>query len=288
MCFNKASISHRFFLFVLTTLACSTVNAQINCTFYMNTNDDYICQVEWTPVFNDENVHIEIGGNHLAGRSNDDVTIFYFFAAQVRFVLSQAYANFPNMHFNVVFGGLHRIQQNAFNNARNLRQLAIQANFDMTMLPAGAFIGASSLVDLNLAGNGFQTIHEHAFNGLNNLENLWLNNNQFRALPANVFNPLVRLQTIVLNSNRIDRLDGRIFANNQQLRKISASDSQIFAIERNFFDEIPLAHELYFADNQCISRVFRFDSREVVLQGFSTCFDNFDRQEMEAGKKDSD
>lgn len=270
------------FLVLLLALGCAKAQTptNINCVFLLTgtaPNQVYNCQINNVILTNNENQEITIGGTHIAGHSNDDVAVLSISSSQTHFIISQVFTTFPNLvSFNVNGGGLNRIQSHAFVNARNLLTINIQNNPLLSSLPANAFMGASHVTNLNLANNALTTVHEDAFVGLNSIDLLMLMTNQLTFLPPETFRPLIRLRTIFLTNNQIGRWDGRIFSNNRQMHQISAQNTGINAIERTFLDNIGVAAVFNFAQNNCVDTIWLFTSQEVVRQGLSVCFSNFD------------
>lgn len=79
---------------------------------------------------------------------------------------------------------IQEIQENAFVNATNLKQLYISSN-PLTALPSQAFDGASGLAQMFFERNR----NESTFDGLVNLRMLGLESEGLRTLPLDVFKP---------------------------------------------------------------------------------------------------
>lgn len=272
-------------LFIIVTLLglLSTAHAQsmnINCNFVIS-SALYSCHLIGVSVADNENADIIIGGNHLPTRTNNDVRrVFISFPSNIPFIIRQLFTTFPNVgDFQIVNGGLTRIQSNAFADARNLRTVDITACLQFRAVHSNAFSGATGLVNLDLDVNRVETIHESAFEGLRLLQSLVLNSNQIRDLPRNIFRSLTTLRVLILSTNQLETLDGTLLSDNRQLTHLDLGWNQINAIGRNFVDNLLSLRSFDTERNICVSQHFVIAgpvTLETVRNGLATCFNNSD------------
>ena len=258
-------------LFVVQTLA-----VKIECNFAVS-GGDYICQLYSIQVDDAEVREIVIGGNHLEGRSDDDVTFIMLFNSEVPSILKQTFETFKRLENLIVHdGGLKRIQRESFLSARNLQRLTITSNKQLKTIPANAFREASKLTHLTLGGNQIETISLVAFSGLRSLRFLFLGQNKISFLPINTFRPLESLQHLVIGWNFLKSVDGRIFANNNKLNTLDISANNINGIEKNLLDQLIKLRNFDARGNKCVNRAWTIESdANEVSNDLRICFENF-------------
>lgn len=252
--------SYRFLILVAFLSSPLLVNSQVvlTCKFdhlSVTGGIGYGCDLE--------NIHVQretdrvvIVGNHLAGRSNDDVIRVTIRNSETEFIIQQLFVQFPNMqNMEITTGGLTRIQPNAFLLARNLRTLALQGN-RITMIQSTAFNGLTNLDTLILRVNNIQVIDQNAFVGLINLRNLFINNENFRAIHQFTLRPLTNLAMVSLANNQIERIDAQLFANNRHIHSAFLENNQINAIHPQFVNNLNGIQVLSLSSNPCINQVF--------------------------------
>jgi Leucine-rich repeat (LRR) protein len=258
-------------LFVFSFSQAST----IDCNYTLN-SEVYSCELSNLRIAESEFNNITVSGRHLSGKSNSDVTRVTLHASEVPFIITQIFEAFSNLQLLVIQGsGLRHIRSNDFKDAGNLDRLIIRQN-PITSLPAAAFAGASHVSWLELTNNSISTLDENAFVGLNRLSALFINMNRIGSLPTNLFRPLIRLATIFLSFNNLSRLHRRTFAHNQIMHQVSFEGNPINAIERRFLDSIREVRIANFIENRCVNQLFLFTTVDVMREGLSNCFDNYE------------
>ncbi|CRL02116.1 CLUMA_CG015299, isoform A [Clunio marinus] len=273
---------------VLISISFSIISGQnfdFNCVFF-GSPAIYTCIIAGITIPDDANLDFNIGGNHILGLGNENVTEIRILDSNIPFIISEMFTSFPNVNFfGITEGGLRRIQSNAFNNAKNLQSIRINANKEFKIIQENAFNGADKVVTLELFENKIESIAESAFNGLHSLNVLNLRVNEIRTLPVNVFKDLQSMNLLQLTDNRLDRIEGGLFAQNSNLSTLNIIRNEINAIERNFLDGFEQLNILSLNENQCIDRAWIIggstSTLDTIRENLSICFDNFDTPEEE-------
>lgn len=268
---------------VLIAFGLSSSNAQdpnVFCNFILLDQFPfpYTCQMIGLSIFDDENLPIVLGGNHLPGRGHNDVTYVEIMNSDVPFIITQFFTTFPNLEMFAVFsGGLTRIQSRAFSNAFNLRFVAIIFNQGLRTVHANAFDGAANIEFLDLSENGIDALHDDSFNGAPQIRTLFLDVNAIINLPPNVFRSLPALDELSVADNAIESLDGRLLENSPQMFDLNFSGNQINAVGRTFFDAFNsnILFSIDFRHNLCISNSWGgWISLDDVRRDMEQCFAN--------------
>lgn len=284
-CRRREKIMKTFESFILLSAmlmvpANAVETIHINCTFRALSQQRYQCELTRVLLTDDdENKNIVIGGQHLEGRSNEDVNQVSGFIVNSPFFISQVFTTFPNiLEVSFMDIGLRRIQPGAFANSTNLRFVDLRFNSDFTTIHANAFTGASSLWYLNLSPNGIETIHERAFEGLTSLAELYLDRNRIVHLPAHLFRTATLLRYVTFESNQIKNLDGRLFSSSPNIIELIFFDNQINSIGRRFMDRFLGLRGFDMRENKCVNRFFFNLSPEAIRPFLSNCFENYDKE----------
>lgn len=276
-------VSLSFAFSVLAILLCLSAKVKgddfnVNCVFAVLSNI-YTCQLIGVTIPDDEELNFIIGGQHLPGRTNSDVSRITIQNSNTPFIVPQLFETFPNtVDFFLANGALNRIQSNAFADAAELRLILITGNREIEEIQADAFKGATNLFVLDMFANRIESIDEHAFNGLDSLMQIFLENNELHELPPHVFRPLKLLQVLFLNNNLLEVLDGRLLASNTQITSISISINQINAIGRTFFDNLENLQFFAAVGNECVDNNWAITGDttiDTIREELSECFDNF-------------
>jgi Leucine-rich repeat (LRR) protein len=266
----------------LVFCAISSIASQeirLNCNFVM-IQFSYGCLVDRVnlPTAN-ENSNIVIGGQHQPGKTNADVKRVSVEFSEISFVVNQLFTTFPNVNdLYIHLTTLKKFHLGAFNNARNLENLSIKFNNDLREISARAFVGAQSLVKLNLARNQLESIDAAAFDGLKSLTTLDLKWNNLQQLPGTVFSVLPALQNIYLTDNKLVKLEGGLFSSNLELLEILIHSNQINAIGQNFLVGLTKLQVFSANNNICVDRAWVIGGSttiETVRQALAKCFNNY-------------
>jgi Leucine-rich repeat (LRR) protein len=282
--FDKSSVSTMkssgIFGTAVFLLIWASANAQffpLNCEF-VSIYGDYTCQLTDVEVPDNANLTFVIGGVHLQGRSNRNVREVIISNSSIPFIISEIFTTFPNLLILTINnGGLTRIQENAFANARNVYIMTIMFNRNLRRIEANAFAGLPLIQAFQLNSNGIDFIHESAFSGLQ-LGSISMRDNQIQTLPANLFVGLPWLSIVEFQSNLITYLDGKLFADNPLMIIMNFSQNKINAIGRTIFDGITNLQQVRMVDNKCVNNWWIVGSEgsvETVRADLEDCFNNY-------------
>jgi Leucine-rich repeat (LRR) protein len=161
-------------------------------------NDDrgYVCILENVDV--EEDIPIVIRGEHLEGRSNEDVEWVHFTDSKLEFIPQELFDTFPSLStLDVTDNELPRL--NVLRNCENLENLFASFN-NIEVVEANVFRECSNLRILHLTRNNINEFHS---NGLTNLVELTLNSNNISEIDTETFGYLENLEILYLNDNRI-------------------------------------------------------------------------------------
>lgn len=156
----------------------------------------YLCILENVDV--EEDIPIVIRGEHLEGRSNEDVVRIHFIDSKLNFIPQELFDTFPSLStLDVTDTELPTL--NALRNCENLENLFASYN-NIEVVEANVFRECSNLRQLHLTRNNINEFHS---NGLTNLVELRLNSNNISEIDTETFGYLENLEILYLNDNRI-------------------------------------------------------------------------------------
>lgn len=246
----------------------------INCDFVVS-GSDYVCQLSAVQIY-EENQQIIIGGEHLEGKSNKDVSLVMLFASETPFGITQIFSTFLKLENLILHDcGLTRIQLDSTVNYPALQQLTTTSNPQLKEIRANAFQGTSNLTQLVLGGNQIESISLNAFSGLTSLRFLFLSQNQIQFLALNTFRSLISLQHLVLSHNFIESIDGRLLVNNNQLSVLDISSNRIVGIQENILNKLKMLRMFDARGNKCVNRRWNLKEDDISVQDLRKCFDGF-------------
>lgn len=255
----------------------SSQNVNLNC-FFSDVNGVYRCLLRVINISDDESQNIIIGGNHIFGRSNANVSRVDVIDSTTPFIISQLFTTFVNLEILIITAsGLQRIQANAFTNAHNLRTLSMGGNPLMT-LSHGMFDGLTNLHVLSVFDSDLETVDERTFDPLAAIEILFLSGNKIKSLPPNVFRPLRELYFLSLDGNYLESLHGDTFVNHPNLQQINLQNNSINALGANFLNNLNRLNWLNMENNRCVNGSWSVGvaiTMEDMLRILQPCFDNF-------------
>lgn len=132
--------------------------------------------------------------------------------------------------------------------SRGVRALLLDHN-RVRALPPGAFVGAGTLLRLDLRENGLRWVHARAFWSLGALQQLDLSDNLLEALAPGTFSPLRALRSLSLAGNRLARLEPAALGALPLLRALSLRDNQLSALAPGLLAGLPALHALHLRGN---------------------------------------
>lgn len=132
--------------------------------------------------------------------------------------------------------------------SRCVRALLLDHN-RLRALPPGAFVGAGTLLRLDLRENGLRWVHARAFWSLGSLQQLDLSDNQLEALAPGTFSPLRALRSLSLAGNRLARLEPAALGALPLLHALSLQDNELSALAPGLLAGLPSLHALHLRGN---------------------------------------
>lgn len=217
-----------------------------------------------------------IGGEHVLGRTNDDVSIVQIRNSNTPFVIQQIFTTFPNLvELDIQNSNL---QELTLSSLVQLEYLTLYRN-NVSRILNGTFVGQSRLEFIEAMDNRIVDIEENAFEGLENLLGLMLIGNRLQELQPRVLHPLRNVVYLDFEQNRIERIEEGVFSENTQLESLFLEFNLINAVSptftRNLSDNLEY---LNLQGNRCIDRPFQIrESFDMILlnNALNSCFNNF-------------
>ncbi|KAG4070942.1 hypothetical protein HA402_001379 [Bradysia odoriphaga] len=169
----------------------------------------------------------EIGGIHLEGFSNANVTYIYRTAGFSPNIPRIICDEFPNLSRVMFYNtGLQEITDSTFAGCSQITELDLVLNGISSITP-NAFATLTDLSFLYLEANNLQTLPEELFTNQDDLILLDLNYNPLNDIPANLFRPLVNLQTLFLGYANLEAVNNQWFTSNARLDYLYLAGNRI-------------------------------------------------------------
>lgn len=260
-------------LAVAVNSSASQDSITLECQFIQTVFGEYACRLLGIEVLNADQ-EIIVGGEHVAGQTNDDVTVLQIRNSNTPFVVPQLFAAFPNLvEFDIQNSNLQvlRIPQGV-----SLEYLTLYRN-NMSRIENGTFIGQSKLEFIEAMDNRIEEIEEGGLEGLESLYGLMLIGNRIRTLPS--LHDVPNLMYLDLERNLIERIEDETFSRNPELISLYLEFNQINAVSttftRSFTSNLQFVN---FQGNRCIDRTFQVrDQTDLIIlnNALNPCFNNF-------------
>lgn len=255
----------------------NTVEDPINlqCRFEYSVANEYTCKLYGVEVLN-ESRKIVISGEHLDGKTDDDVELLYIENSNTPFMIQQLFTAFPNIDQLRIRGSkLESINVPSF---IQLRVLILQGN-KIPRIENKMFAGQHKLDELKLEFNNIQVIDEDAFEGHETIRGLDFIGNQISELAPKTFHQLKNLVYLDFTQNSLTRIDGELLSQNSNLYALSLNFNKINEISPQFSEAFKdnLKH-LFLKSNLCIDQNFEDieeETWEEIEEKLQNCFENF-------------
>lgn len=214
-----------------------TPPTDIYCKFE-STSDVYACTVNELHVENENTMIQEVNGNHLRGKSNDDVTQLL--------IDSQTVLNLP-----IGFGKFFK----------SLKKISVR-NSKLTSIDDGSFEMMQQVSQVIFTENDIATVPEEAFQKLKSLEIIELSNNKIVKVDIKAFNNLTNLKVLKLDGNKLTTLHSNLFVHNSNLEELHVRNNKLNSIGAHLLNNLRKLQIVDFTDNSCITQNFP----EIALQ----------------------
>lgn len=240
-------------------------------------DSDYTCNLVDITAVNEKSI-IRLSGVHFGGWFNSDVRRVVISRSNIAFIVSRAFAVFPNLAFYHHINGISRISSTDFVDATRLTTLILHGA-EFQTLTNGVFQNLTSLTKLEVLSSMLNTVQQNAFIGLDLLQDLSLYNCYVRTFNQDALAPLSNLRTFAINANYLTRIEATIFSNNPSLQSIDLRANSISAISPRFIDGLTNLRSLLLINNDCAS--INFDNnnalvdRNEVDRELSQCYNQF-------------
>lgn len=236
------------FLTLFITVWIELTNAQgSTCTFEIDDRGLYTCTII-NQIILDEQSMLPVGGIHLPGYGNEDVTLFtssdYAIIAVFPSLIIDTFANLEEVN---IVGGMNYLQS-SITSCQHLERLILFGN-RIPSFGGGIFRNCFGITSMFLRLNGIELIEDNAFDGLTRLQNLTLTDNGIRSLNSRVFEPLTSLLHLELNGNDIEVLGPAVFALSPLLETIDLSRNWIRTVHQDAFINLQNLHTLQIGRN---------------------------------------
>lgn len=254
----------------------------LNCSFIDSV--DYTCQLALIEVV-DKNQEIIFMGDHLEGRTNNDVEAVQVLFSNTPFMMQEIFTTFPNIHnLEWVASNLESIE---IPDTVNLEMLTITRN-NIKRINRGMLNKQRKLIFITLIENQIEEIDKDAFVGLEEIRILNLAKNRLRKIAHETFHPLANLIYVDFEANLLSRIDDE-FSRNTNLTVIHLEFNEISKVSPRFLSSSSnILNHVDLRGNKCVDRAFDVkDEIGKILfnNALRTCFINFNDEEVSETKQ---
>lgn len=273
---TKVSIAILLLSSFIAGLDAQVLTLSIDCTFEQTQILEvagYTCTLRnLDQDFSSAFYFIRVGGVHLDGQTNQDVTNLRILDSRINRVPANIFFVFPNIEaFEVNNCGNVTFVVPDFSYADNLRVLHITNN-QIPVLPPSAFFLASAIEVLNLENNQMNSLGPFPFNGLTRLRSATISNNNISVLTARMTAGLTQVEEFIAMNNNIEEIDGRMFVNSPALRIVNFNGNNIKAIGTSFLNVNSNLEQLFLSNNDCVDLNFLTVDITVIREQLEECF----------------
>lgn len=241
----------------------------------MSVFQEYSCRLSGIEILNETTI-VLIAGEHLVGRTNNDVRVVQVRDSNTPFMIQELFTAFPNMiELDVQASNLESIN---IPDTVQLIWLDLYRN-NIARIDARNFLGQSQLQYLYLDWNNIQDIDGDAFEGLESLQGLSLNDNLLQEFQPGLFRPLTNMEFLDIERNNISIIEQDVFATNLRLNAVYLRSNQISEISPHFL--VPVRNNLRYINfgiNRCANQAFTMPDEVgwiALHNALQTCFNNF-------------
>jgi Leucine-rich repeat (LRR) protein len=257
------------FIFVIIFLSFTESKKTLECVYQVSDFKLYTC-LNTNLNCNTMDVIRKPKGNHLYGKSNNDVTSIYLLSSEMKGIPMNLFKKFPNLLRFVVHGlniqdkflNKESLFKGVFNGARKLTSVIITGTL-LENLKENIFHGTENLNFLSLESNGISTIDTNAFNGLENLKSLSLNYNLIKSFNEGTFDNLQSLEFLSVSGNYIAEIEPKLLSSQFNLKTFALVSNVLEVIDSHF---IPDPQEIYMEGNICIDDNFGIDDEKQISE----------------------
>ncbi|XP_070508999.1 leucine-rich repeat-containing protein 15-like [Chironomus tepperi] len=213
---------------------------------YVKSANGYLCSL----LSNNADSSTEISGQHLSGRTDDDVDMLVSFHLTFTELTSNLCDKFPNLkRLKIMSSDIAKVYPNALNNCKNLNEFHLISS-KITELPVDLFSENPELTRIEINNNNnLTTLPENIFESLYEVRLLWLYRNQLDFLPENIFKSLHNLEKLQLSSNKLSVLNPSWFEDLYGLHDLSLRHNGITDLPKNAFANLINLESIWLSGN---------------------------------------
>lgn len=217
------------------------------CVFHQHTQIVYACRLENALLLNRHD-GFTISGDHMQGRTDQDVTFLFTVNSTLVFVPLQIFDQFPRLtSIELVGVGLRELHL-PWRNCNNLASIRLENN-NIRTFPAGIFEPCDVKTSIILIRCQIQEIYPMAFRGLSHLQYLGIEWNNISYIHPDTFAPLRNLHFLHLNSAGLNKLHPDTFSPLQNLLMISLSSNRFSTLQPGTFNNLPALQTIRMENN---------------------------------------
>lgn len=249
--------------FTLLLLSPVVLPITLECAYQTSAEDYYTCFNDNLIVNADSEQIDDVVGNHLEGKSNDQVEKLFLLSSLMWKLPTNLFQHFPQLLWYVVHGiGIRgkyldgtALVQGDFHGAESLQFIVI-TGVGIQALGPNIFEGAENLDFISFEACSIREIDSKAFSGLSKLRSLSLNFNLLQVLNDGIFSHLTNLKILSVGGNKIEVIDDKLFENLGSLQKVSFANNLIQIIGKNVSQNLPNLEEFSLKWNICVNETF--------------------------------
>lgn len=258
--------------------AASAQEVELECQFLTTIFGEYACLISDAELsLAQREANVTVTGQHLAGRTNDDVDILAIYDSAVEFLPAILFTTFPNINeIDIEDAGLRELDQLPV--LPNLIIFTLFGN-NVSTIWNNTFINvAESLLEIDLVLNNHEILEAEALTGLENLLFLLMFYNELPYPEPGTFDTLINLLYLDFDTNNFGFIGEELFAENRNLIILFAERNGIDRIAPRFaanFEELGYFNAV---GNVFINRGFDLDDDVVTAfmnAALQNCYNNF-------------
>lgn len=264
-------------IFGFIAAASAQDSVEIECDYYTNANDEYVCFL-FALDFIPRNTSVTFIGEHEEGRNESQVDVVRMYFSDIEHIIPEIYTTFPNLNeLDIEFSGLINIDQIP-TDLPNFAFFISLANW-VEVIQNNTFVNVGeTLLYVDLIFNEIIELELDSFAGCGELSYLYMLLNYIPQPPVGTFWPLVNLIELDLEENNIGFIDDTLLANSTQLTGLWVEANHITRITPRLLSPLSLR---YFGayENDCIDRYFVLN--EPIVETFmhaslQQCYNSFE------------
>lgn len=221
---------------------------------------------------------VTVTGQHLANRTDQDVTILAIYLSEMRFIPEILYTTFKYVEeVDIEFAGVEELDP--LPALPNLMFFTFIAN-NVTTIQNNTFSNVyATLFEVDLMFNNHEVLEVEAFAGLDNVRLLLLLLNELPQPEPGTFSPMTNLMVIDFDSNNFGFIDEELLSENRNMVGVFSERNGIDRIAPTFMANFEDLYVFYSYGNVCINRGLQDLDDQLTLafmhNALQPCYNNF-------------